>query len=122
VRRCRACGKRDLRVQPLGPRALEFIERGEFRGRHQRLRRFRRAGLQLRLGGGERSSSPARGIGSQLGRSLQERGHGRNAAAAPGPVGRVFQLSGHRLVETGRRVGTMPGSPIGIGLRIGCLG
>ena len=115
-------GERDLRAQPLHPRALELVERGEFRGREQRVRRFRRARVQLGLGCGERSRTPACGIGSQLGRSLQERGHGRDAAATLRPVGRALQVASDRLVEAGRRVGTMPCSAIGIGLGIGRLG
>ncbi len=115
-------GERELRAQPLHPRALELVERGELRAREQRVGRFRSARLQLRLRGGERTHSSTRGIGSQLGRPLQEGGGRRNAAAALRPAGRALQLIRHPLVGPGRRLGTVPGASIGIGLLIGRLG
>jgi len=70
------------------------------------------------LGSGYRPwTSPSR-VGSQLGRPLQERGGRRDAAAAPRPVGRTFQLAGDRLVGSWRRLCTMPRSAIGLELRI----
>ena len=61
-------------------------------------------GVELRLRRGERArSAPAR-VGRQLGRALQERRGGRDAAARLGPAGRPLQLAGHLLVGPGGRV------------------
>ena len=80
------------------------------------------ARLQLGLCRGQRSRPPACRIGGQLGRSLQERGRRRDAAATLRPVGRALELAGHRLVEARRRVRAMPCSPIGVRLGIRRLG
>jgi hypothetical protein len=80
------------------------------------------ARVQLGLGCRERSRTPVSGIRSQLGRSREERGHGRDAAATLRPVGRALQLAGDSLVQAGRRVSAMPCSTIGILLRIRRLG
>ena len=53
-------GERDLAPQSLQARALKLVERGKFGGREQRVRRFRRARLQLGLGRGERPRAPPR--------------------------------------------------------------
>ena len=114
--------ERDLRAHPLQPGAPELVQRGELRGRDQRLRRFGRTCLQLGLCRGERSRPPACGIGGQLGRSLQESSRGCDAAATLRPVGGALQPGGDALVETDRRVGSMPSSPIGIHLAVRRLG
>ena len=92
--------ERDLRAQPLQPRALKLVERGELRGREQLLRGLAAPRLQLGLRGGERARSSSCRVRGQLGRSLQERGRGRNAAPALGAVGRALELGRYRLVET----------------------
>ena len=115
-------GERDLCAQPLQPRALKLVERAHLRGGEQLGRRIRRGSLELGLSGGERSRSPAGGVGSELGRPLQERGRGRDAAAALCAVGRALELVGHRLVGPRGSVGAMPRPAIGIDLRIGRLG
>jgi hypothetical protein len=57
-------------------------------------------------------------LSDQLSRSLQEPGRGRDAASAPGPVGRALERAGYGLVETRRRLRAMPCSPIGVRPRI----
>ena len=114
--------ERDMRAQQLQPRALKLVERGQLGGRQQRLGGLAASRRQLGLRGGERArSSPCR-VRGQLGRSLEERGRGRDAAPALGAVGRAFQLVGDRLVETGGRVCAMPCAAIRIGLGVGRLG
>jgi hypothetical protein len=115
-------GERDLSPKALEARVLERVERRELGRREQRVRDLGCARVELGLGCGDRSRSPSSGVGSQLGRSFQERGRGRNASATLRPVGRAFQLTSHRLVETARRVGTMPCSTVGIRVRICFLG
>ena len=114
--------ERDLRAQPLQPRALKLVERGKLRRREHRLRRLGRARVQLRVRGCQRPRSPQPRIGSQLGRSLQERRGGRDAAPTLRSAGRALQIAGHRLVEPGGRVRAMPCAPIGIRAGIGHLG
>ena len=78
--------------------------------------------LQLGLRGGESTRSSSCRVRGQLGRSLEERGRGRDAAPALGAVGRALEFVGDRLVETGRRVRAMPCAAIRIGLGIRRLG
>jgi hypothetical protein len=114
-------GERDLRAQPLQPRALKRIERRELGGRQQLERRIRCPGIELRLRGSQGPPAPLRRIGGQLRRVRQERRSRRRAPTGSRPVGRALQLGGHRLVDTHRRVGTVPRPTIGIGIRIGRL-
>ena len=114
-------GERDLRAQPLQPRALKLVERSELGGGQQVERRVRRRRVELRLRGGQGAPAPIRRIGCQLRRARQERRSRGGAPTGPGPVGRALQLGGHRLVNTHRRVSTMPRPAIGIGIRIGRL-
>ena len=111
----------DLRAQPLQPRALKLVERSELGGRQQLERRVRRRRVELRLRGSQRAPAPLRRIGRQLRRARQERRIRGGAPTGPGPVGRALQLGGHVLVDTHRRVSTMPGATIGIGIPIGRL-
>ena len=113
-------GERDLRAQPLHPRALKLVERGKLGGRHQLERRVRCGGIDLCLGGSQGPPAPLRRIRAQLRRARKER-CSRRAPTGLRPVGRALQLGGHRLVDTHRRVSTMPRPAIGIDLRIGRL-
>ena len=51
-------GERDLRAQPLQPRALKLVERGKLGGRQQLERRVRCPGIELRLRGGQGPPAP----------------------------------------------------------------
>ena len=114
-------GERDLRAQPLQPRALKLVERGKLGGRQQLERRVRCRSIELRLRGSQGPPAPLRRIGGQLRRVRQERRSRRRAPTGLRPVGRALQLGGHLLVDTHRRVSTMPRPTIGIGVRIGRL-
>ena len=114
-------GEGDLRAQPFQPGALKLVERCKLGGREQLECRVGRRGIELRLRGGERPPSPLRRIGGQLGRAGQKGGGRRHASTGLRAVGRALQLAGHPLVDTHRRVGTMPRPTIGIGIGIGRL-
>ena len=74
--------ERDLGVQPLQPRALKLVERGELRSREQLLGGLATPRLQLGLRGSERALSPSCRVRGQRGRSLQERSRGHDTAPA----------------------------------------
>ena len=114
-------GEHDLRAQPLQPRELKLVERGKLGGGQQLERRIRCRGIELRLRGSQGPPAPLRRFGGQLRRLRQERCSRRRAPTGPRPVGRALQLGGHLLVDTQRRVSTMPRPTIGIGIRIGRL-
>ena len=114
--------ERDLRAQPLQSARVEARRAGQARpSPATRAPRPTAAGIELRLRGSQGPPPPLRGIGRQLGRARQERRSRRHAPARLRPVGRALQLAGHRLVNTQRRVSTMPRPTIGIGIRIGHL-
>ena len=116
-------GERDLRAQPLQPRALKLVERGELGGRQQLERRVRCRSVELRLRGGQGPPAPLRRIGRQLRRALpgtpqpRPRPHGRCARSAERSNSAATASS-----DTHRRVSAMPRPTIGIGIRIGRLG
>ena len=113
-------GERDLRAQPLQPRALKLVERSKLGCRQQLERRVRCRSIKLRLRGSQRPPALFRaGSGVSSDRARQERRSRSRAPTGPRPVGRALQLAGHRLVNTNRRVSTMPRPTIGIGVRIG---
>ena len=114
-------GERDLRAQPLQPGALELVERSKLGGRQQLERRVLCRNIELRLRRSQGPPAPLRRIGCQLRRPCQERRSRRRAPTGPRPVGRALQLAGHRLVNTHRRVSTMPRPSIGVGIRDGRL-
>ena len=82
-----SAGERDLRAQPLQPRALEVIERSELGG-GQEVGRGRGVGdVELCLRSGERALDARGGVGCQLGGPRQECcGRGQPAACLC-PVG-----------------------------------
>ena len=96
-------GERDLRPQPLQPRAE--TRRAE-RARRSPPSRAPRPLPPRRTSPARQPGAPAplRGIGCQLRRARQERRGRGGAPTGPGPVGRALQLGGHRLVNTHRRV------------------
>ena len=59
---------------------------------------------------------------SPVASSSNQRGGRCQSATRLRPPGRALQLGGNRLVWSLRRVGAMPGPPVGIDLRIGGLG
>jgi hypothetical protein len=74
------------------------------------------------LGGGDAARySPGR-LGRQRRGLFEERGGGGQAAVRDGAVGRAFELGGNRLVRAHRRAGTVPGPPVGVGVRVRRLG
>jgi len=105
--------ERDLRPQPLQSDAFELVERSKLGGRQQLERRVGCRSIELGLRGSQRP--PPRSAGS----GVNSTARARNAAAAAPPtrlrpVGRALQLAGHRLVNSHRRVRTMPPPTIGI--------
>jgi hypothetical protein len=114
-----ADGKRDLTAQHVHLGALELVQRSRLCDPDQSECRVERAGLVPGLCRGQRQPRPARRLGRQLGRSLQEGGRRRQAAAASRTLSRALELRGDVLVEPRRRVRVMPRAAIGIDLGIG---
>ena len=112
----------DLGAQASEPGALEVVQRAHLRHRQKLVRGLQRPRLELGLGRGQRPPTTTGRVRRQLGRSLEERGGGGDAAASPRAPGRALQLVGDGLVETRCRVRAMPGAPIGIDVGIGRLG
>ena len=115
-------GEHDVGAHAGQSRALERIQRSDLRGREELVRRLGGSGLELRLRRSQRSGAAPGGIGREVGRPLEEGGRRRYATAALCPIGRAFQLAGHRLVGAERRLGAMPRPAVGVGVRIGHLG
>ena len=115
-------GERDLRTQPLQPRALELVDRRELGGAEKRGRGLGVGHVELGLRRVEQAVDAHRRVRRQLGRSLQERGGGRQPAAALCAIGRAGHLRRHRLVGHRGRVRAMPRPPVGIEFRVGHLG
>jgi hypothetical protein len=112
----------DLSPQPDELGAVELIERAQVRRGEQGGGIVGRAGIELRLGGGESPRSSPDRIRGELGRSLQERGGRRHTAPGLRSRRAAFQLSRHRFVGSCGRVGTMPGPAVRIDDRIGRVG
>ena len=60
-------------------------------------------------------------LGRERRRVLEEGGGGRDAPARQRAAGRALELLGDLLVRRGRRLGAVPGAPVGIELRVGGL-
>ena len=93
-----ALGVRGLGAQQVQAGALQLVERPDLGRRQQPARRVERAGLQARLGGGERAVGPPRRVAGQRDGALQERGRRGEAAARLRPPGRALELQGDLLV------------------------
>ena len=112
----------DLAPQLLDLRGLQRVDRPGLDRDQQLQRRVERAGVALRPRRGEQAPRAARRVGREHGRGLEERGGRGDAAARQGAAGRAFELLGDLLVGPGRRLGAVPGAPVGIELRIRGLG
>ena len=112
----------DLRVQQLGTRLVELVQRPRLRDRQQPQRRVGRAGLVLAFCGEQRTLRPASRIGRELDGALVKRRLRRQATACPRSSRRALQLGGDVLVEPGCRVRKVPGAAIRIDIGIGGLG
>ena len=101
----------------------ELVERAQLGGRQQLERRVGRAGLELRLRGGQRArAAPVRGSGVSSAARSRNAAAAASAAARLRPVGRALELGGHLLVGPDARLRAVPRAAIGIDLRIGRLG
>jgi hypothetical protein len=89
-----------------------------FRPGQQLERRVGRAGLVLGLRGGERAPGLARRVGGQLGRTLKERGRRGQAAAGLRPSRGPLEFTRDILVGVRNGMSAVPGTAIGIELRI----
>ena len=78
--------------------------------------RVERAGLVLGLRRGQRPLRPARGVGRQRGRALQERGRRGQPAARLSAARRALELGRDVLIGPRRRLRAVPGAAIGIDL------
>ena len=114
-------GARDLGAQQVDPGVLERDERPGLRPVEQCHRLVERAGLVLRLGGGERALRPAPGIGRQDGRPFVEGRGRRHPATGPRAIGGALQLGSDVLVRPGSRLRAVPRAPVGVDLRVGHL-
>ena len=112
----------DLRAEAFETRSLKVVEGPELGGREQRGCRVGRAGVELRLGCGEGTRSPATGIGRQLDRPGEERGGSRDPAARQRPVGGALELMRHDLVGARGGMRAVPRPAVGIGVRVGRIG
>ncbi len=115
-------GEHDLRAQPLQTASLELVERSEPGRVNERGRRREVGDVELRLRGGECPLDAHACIRRQLSRPFQERG-GRGHPATPlRATGRANHFRGHRFVRLRRRMGAMPGAPVGIEHRVSRVG
>ena len=112
-------GERDLRAQEMHARALEIIDAAGLRGGEQREGVVERPGLVLRLCRRQRPLRTPDRVRRQRRGALEEGGGGGQSAARLRAAGGSLQLAGDGLVRAGRRLGEMPGAPIGIGLGVG---
>lgn len=110
------------RPEPVGRGLLQPVQRPEFGGGEQVGDPVRRARREMCRGRGQRPPGPLRRVGAECGGAFQERGRGGPAAARQGPVRRPFQRGGDRFVRTDRRVGEVPGAPVGVALGVGGVG
>jgi hypothetical protein len=111
--------ERDLPAQQVGSDALEFRERPRLRRGQQSQRRFERAGPGHCLRRGQRALRPPLRVGCQRGRAVQEGSRRREPAARLRAAGRALELCGDVLVGPGCGLGPVPGTAVGIDLRIG---
>ena len=92
-------GERELGTQQVGAGAVELVERTGLRQRQQLRAASNAPAAELRLRGRERARRPVRGVGRELGGTLEERGGRGQPAASLGPAGRALELGGDVLVR-----------------------
>ena len=114
-------GERDLRAQEIHARALEIIDAAGLRGGEERERVVERPSLVLGLRRRQRPLRTPDRVRRQGRGALEEGGGGGQPAARLGAAGGPLELGGDVLVGAGRRLGEVPGAPVGIGLRVGRL-
>ena len=108
--------------EQLGPSGLVAVERVGLRCRHKPFRRLERAGLKAGLGCGQRALGCPRRVLREPGGSLEKGGRGGDAAARLRAAGASVELGRDLFVGTACRVGPVPGTALGIELRIADLG
>ena len=113
--------KGDLPAQQLHLRGLQRVERIGLDGDQQPQGRIQRAGVAFGPRRREQPLRPARRVGGQQRRALQERGRRSQAPAGLRPPGRALQLAGDLLIGARRGLGPVPGAAVGIEPRIGDL-
>ena len=113
--------QRDLPAQVLHLGGPQGVERAGLDRDQQPECRVERAGVALRPGSREQALRTASGFGRQHRRALEERGRRGQAPARLRSAGRALELLGDVLVGPGRGVGPVPGTTVGIDLRIGGL-
>ena len=89
--------------------------------RQKRERALEAAGVQARLGSGERTPHPLRGIARQNNRAMQERRCRGQAAARLRAAGGLLERRGNRLVGPRRGCGQMPRATVGVDAAVGRL-
>ena len=105
-----------------GSRALEAVERPGL-GRGQKPRHgVERPRLEAGLGRGQRAPSLLRGIGSENGRPLEERGGGRGSAAALRSPRGALERGRDGFVGSGGGEREVPGVAVGVKFEIARLG
>ena len=115
-------GERDLRAQPVAAGTLQFIKRPGLCHGQQAERGVKRASAVLGLRRGHRPLRAARRVERQPGGPLKEHGRRRQTTAALCPPGALLKFGGNFLIGARRGLGPVPGSPLGISLRVGGLG
>ena len=110
-----------MATRKVSPGALELIQRSALCRGYQRQRGVERGRPDARFCCGQRPFSTPRLIRGQRDCALQERRRRGQASARPSPAGRALQFGGDILVEPGRGLGPVPGSAVGVKLRVRCL-
>ena len=111
--------KGDLSAQVLGLGGAQRVGRASPGRDQQPQRRIESTPVVLGLRRREHPPRPAGRVGGQQRRTLTERGRGGQAAAALRPARAAFQLRGDLLIGPGRGLRPVPGTPVGIQLRVG---
>jgi hypothetical protein len=114
--------ERDPRSQQVDTRVGEFVEHPGLDSRQQLESGIEVARVALRGGGCEKALRAMRALGCEGGGPLEEGRAGRQPAARLRPSGRALELGRHLLVGARRRLRPVPGSPIGVEIRVGRLG
>ena len=112
------CHKRCLGTEQLDASTIDVAEEPGLRRLEQTDSVVERAGLELRLGRGERATRAQRGVGRQGDGALEKSRTSGKAAARLRSVCRLLQLSGHLLVRHRCGLCPMPRAAIRIDLRI----